>query len=265
MTQSLVEATSENHAPEGGIYVQENAGDNEADGTKTFTDESETRTLALFAAVLVTLDDENAEKPVATAVSFAQFGGNYYAEAQMLDFLYNKIEEKPYISLGNEGGVLKFTQDIRQYLEFVADEDNSGKSHLKLKADVPTLYKNVENAMTPEQIEDASNKYTEEEKTAFNAKLKEAGSVDLYADGHAVYPYFIQHETTANDNNGKYGIVRNHIYQINLTEIYGPGLTVPDVNFPIINITPTVHTYVAATVNVLSWRVVPNSAVLDWN
>ena len=63
---------------------------------------------------------------------------------------------------------------------------------------------------------------------------------------------------------GEYGIVRNHSYQISLNSIKGFGTPVYN---PEKIIVPTVpsddKTYLAAKINVLSWRVVPSQVDLD--
>ena len=63
---------------------------------------------------------------------------------------------------------------------------------------------------------------------------------------------------------GEYGIVRNHSYQISLNSIKGFGTPVYN---PEKIIVPTVpsddKTYLAAKINVLSWRVVPSEVDLD--
>lgn len=63
---------------------------------------------------------------------------------------------------------------------------------------------------------------------------------------------------------GEYGIVRNHSYQISLNSIKGFGTPVYD---PDKKIVPTIpsddKTYLAAKINVLSWRVVPSKVDLD--
>ena len=63
---------------------------------------------------------------------------------------------------------------------------------------------------------------------------------------------------------GEYGIVRNHSYQISLNSIKGFGTPVYD---PDKTIVPTIpsddKTYLAAKINVLSWRVVLSTVDLD--
>ena len=63
---------------------------------------------------------------------------------------------------------------------------------------------------------------------------------------------------------GEYGIVRNHSYQISLNSIKGFGTPVYDPNKFIVPTVPSDDkTYLAAKINVLSWRVVPSTVDLD--
>lgn len=63
---------------------------------------------------------------------------------------------------------------------------------------------------------------------------------------------------------GEYGIVRNHSYQISLNSIKGFGTPVYDPNKTIVTTIPSDDkTYLAAKINVLSWRVVSSKVDLD--
>lgn len=63
---------------------------------------------------------------------------------------------------------------------------------------------------------------------------------------------------------GEYGIVRNHSYQISLNSIKGFGTPVYDPNKIIVPTVPSDDkTYLAAKINVLSWRVVSSTVDLD--
>lgn len=63
---------------------------------------------------------------------------------------------------------------------------------------------------------------------------------------------------------GKYGIVRNHSYQISLNSIKGFGTPVYNPEKIIVPAIPSDDkTYLAAKINVLSWRVVPSQVDLD--
>lgn len=83
-------------------------------------------------------------------------------------------------------------------------------------------------------------------------------------DGMAYYFIPIRHLGTEPTKLGYYGIVRNHVYSINIQNMYGFGTPVYD---PDKTIDPTIPsndaTYLAARINVLSWRVVKYNADLD--
>lgn len=86
---------------------------------------------------------------------------------------------------------------------------------------------------------------------------------EIRTDGDAYYYTPIKHLGTAGTL-GEYGVVRNHSYKITIDDIKGWGTPVYD---PAKVIIPTIpsneKTYLAARVNVLSWRVVSSNVNLD--
>ena len=100
------------------------------------------------------------------------------------------------------------------------------------------------------------------DKAVVNKMLQEA-SAEVRTGGMAYYYTTIKH-LGEQDHLGEYGIVRNHSYQISLESIKGFGTPVYD---PKKIIVPTVpsddKTYLAAKINVLSWRVVSSTVDLD--
>ena len=92
-----------------------------------------------------------------------------------------------------------------------------------------------------------------------NAELKAIiGEALLYEGGKTYYFTDIKHLGNT------YGVVRNHIYDINIKSITGLGTPVVSGN-PVI-VTPEVPednaTYVAAQINILSWKIVTNEVDL---
>lgn len=83
-------------------------------------------------------------------------------------------------------------------------------------------------------------------------------------NGMAYYYIPIRHLATDATKVGYYGIVRNHLYDVNVTGMEGFGTPVYDDSW---NIIPTVpdetKTYLAAKINVLQWRVVQQDVNLD--
>lgn len=94
--------------------------------------------------------------------------------------------------------------------------------------------------------------------------LMNAEPAQVRKEGKAYYFIPIRHLGTDPKKVGYYGIVRNHVYSINIQNMYGFGTPVYD---PDKVIDPTIPsndaTYLAARINVLSWRVVKYNADLD--
>lgn len=91
---------------------------------------------------------------------------------------------------------------------------------------------------------------------AINAYLDNIHPALVYNDGHTYYYIDIEHLGTAS---AKYGVVRNHVYQISVNSIKGYGTPVFNPNSDVV--TPEYpeleeESYVAAKINVLSWKVV---------
>lgn len=110
--------------------------------------------------------------------------------------------------------------------------------------------------------EEASS-YTDVTKEALQASMN-TEPAQIRTEGKAYYFIPIRHLGTDPKKVGYYGIVRNHVYSINIQNMFGFGTPVYD---PAKTIDPTIPssdaTYLAARINVLSWRVVKNNADLD--
>lgn len=110
--------------------------------------------------------------------------------------------------------------------------------------------------------EDASS-FTTVTKETLQASMN-TEPAQIRKDGMAYYFIPIRHLGTDPTKVGYYGIVRNHVYSINIQNMFGFGTPVYD---PSKVIDPTIPssdaTYLAARINVLSWRVVKYNADLD--
>ena len=90
---------------------------------------------------------------------------------------------------------------------------------------------------------------------AMNAKLAEILPALLYAEGYTYYHTPIVHRATA--DNTVYGVVRNHVYNIRIKSIHGYGTPISAGNLSVTPETPQeISSYVAAEINVLSWKTV---------
>lgn len=110
--------------------------------------------------------------------------------------------------------------------------------------------------------------------------LSSAGTAYGYSNGHAYFNIPIQHLgywRNGNDNAGKapnqsgfdwtkvqsgdYGLVRNHLYSIDVTKISGLGYGIPRDDDPIVPPTDPDKYYIGARIVVLNWAIVPRQEV----
>lgn len=98
--------------------------------------------------------------------------------------------------------------------------------------------------------------------TEINGNLASSEVVDralVWNSGMTYYFYEIKHL------NNNIGVVRNHIYATNVIKIAGLGTPVYDPDKTIYPEIPDPNDhYIAAQINILSWRVVDNDYTLEW-
>ena len=94
---------------------------------------------------------------------------------------------------------------------------------------------------------------------AINEHLAQVQPAMVYKDGMTYYYTDIRHLGSAGSVS-EYGVVRNHVYKVNISDISGFGTPVYDSDIDIE--TPErpmdMNSYVAAEVRILSWKVVKN-------
>lgn len=97
-----------------------------------------------------------------------------------------------------------------------------------------------------------------------NGVLKELQHVKIWNTGMTYYFVTIKHLGEAGSN-AEFGVVRNHVYDMKINSLYGLGTPVYNPDQIIIPETPNPEdVFVAAQINVLSWRIVSNDVNLDW-
>ena len=93
--------------------------------------------------------------------------------------------------------------------------------------------------------------------SATNAALKTVPSAVFYKDGQTFYYVDIEHLGNGGGKPGDYGIVRNHVYKLNINSIKGYGSPVytgvSHLEYPPFT---ELETYVSAKINILSWKLV---------
>ena len=120
----------------------------------------------------------------------------------------------------------------------------------KLKSSITELYRLSGGSYVPADM-------------AVVKKEVQAVPVEIHNGGRTYYYTPIKHLGKPRSI-AEYGIVRNHSYQVELNSIKGFGTPVYDPNKVIVPVVPSDDlTYLAARINVLSWRVVPSTVDLD--
>lgn len=119
----------------------------------------------------------------------------------------------------------------------------------------PYLYK-INNNGEYEAVKDAA-----EVKTI----LANAGTGQIYTGGATYYWFKVKHLSL--QDKGEYGVVRNHVYDFTLNKVIGMGTPVynPESETVIIDPVSPVdeNTYIAAQINILSWRLVSSYVTLE--
>ena len=95
---------------------------------------------------------------------------------------------------------------------------------------------------------------------AINAILLDLPHAKIWNDGKTYYFANIMQSATVP------GVVRNHIYDINLKKVYGIGTPVYEPDEEIVPEQPTDEdTYVAAEIKILQWRLMTQDVEFNWD
>ena len=96
-------------------------------------------------------------------------------------------------------------------------------------------------------------------------ELAKIAPAQVYNDGMTYYTVDVRHLATKDSGKaGEFGVVRNHSYVVNITDITGFGTPVYNGNTYFDPETPkNFETYVAADVRILSWRLVDEDYNID--
>ena len=138
------------------------------------------------------------------------------------------------------------------------DSQNNCYVYAQLTEDAAkkTWYDSLDEAEGP--LTDAAN--------VINGNLKNKEVVDralVWKSGMTYYYYEIIHNGTG--ENATKGVVRNHIYDTKVTKIAGLGTPVYDPEKEIYPEKPDPNDhFIAALINILSWRIVNNDYALEW-
>ena len=163
--------------------------------------------------------------------TFCSYNGEYYTEESLKEIFVSGLTEY------KNGEKAITTDDI----EFVKAGTSGAKAY-----------------MAKAQFKKEGVTVSEDAVAALNAK----GQFMMYTDGKCYFWTAIEHFGEEGET-GSIGVVRNHIYKLNLTAIQGLGTPVVDPTEPIIPEKPSDdNSYLAARINILSWKIVNQDVVL---
>ena len=228
------------------FYVQENVADLSSNPVRN--------TSVLLRAQLV---DEN-DQPV----SFVKVGDRFLSMEGGLTYIANVLANVHRYYIKDESNTAEnvYKSIPVDYLEWASSADASMKyweGYARLKADkAGTKFYIYQN-----------NSFHERSAAEVNASLKDQRSrVLVWNNGMTTYFMDINHDRTGADGKQLKGVIRNHVYDLNLKDISGVGVPVFDPNTVIVPEKPNDDNlfYLAAKVNILQWRLVKQDVSFDF-
>ena len=220
----------------GYVYCGEN--------TRAWTKEADVRTKVVVKAQLV-----DAEGKPFEVVNW--YGKDYIGEADLLRVVANTLKNT-YFAKTVEGETAKYTG--------LTPEDIKCVDRLVTDAKAYEVYFQLSDAGAAKTWSKYENgNYAAIEVDTLNAALAVVQPALVYKNGMTYYWLDIKHLGQAGSTT-EYGIVRNHVYKVNINDITGYGTPVYDGTSDFINLEKPedIVTYVSAQINILSWRVVEN-------
>ncbi|MDE7389219.1 MAG: Mfa1 fimbrilin C-terminal domain-containing protein, partial [Muribaculaceae bacterium] len=201
------------------------------------------------------------------AVELIKFQGNFYEKNTFINYILARLNAQPaglnyYTKTEKEDGTIEYNQIDTTCINLSLAGTGIGHVNLTLKSGLDLYSKNSEGAYTATAAGTAAN--------AINGRIADiitaSNPAEAFAGGSCYYTIPIAHMVQLTDKTKKYyadkeaqfGIVRNHWYQLQITNVakLGHGIFDPDKE----EIKPEIpqdDTYgVAAQIHVLSWKIV---------
>ncbi|MDY4411425.1 MAG: fimbria major subunit [Prevotella sp.] len=125
---------------------------------------------------------------------------------------------------------------------------------------VTTLYTNADHTATTT----VSELNTTLNSATYRAEMRKSGDTYYYTPIRHLAPDVTNPIGDTSYPLGYYGVVRNHLYNVTINSLAGFGTPVYDPSYAFDPITPTNSaSYIAARINVLSWRIVSQKSNID--
>ena len=216
------------------------------ENTRAWTADNDVRTKVVVKAQLVNAADE-----VVEVVNW--YGKDYIGEGDLLTVVANTLKNTYFSSADGSTFVGLTPEDIKCVDRLATD------------AKAYEVYFQLSDAGTAKDwYKYEGGNYVTITDDALNTALAAVQPALVYKNGMTYYWLDIKHigktGTTA-----EYGIVRNHVYKVNITDITGYGTPVYDGTTDFINLEKPqdIVTYVSAQINILSWRLVEHNYDLN--
>lgn len=203
---------------------------------------------------------------------YKYFGEEHDSEKDILTLIANKYNNVYYTrtggtSLPEEGTEYEYESFITtDNIHFEATTPETGGEDYEAIAQLDddalngvTIY--IENP----EYNGENEKYIEltNAEATINKELAK-NPAQIAKEGYVYYYTPIKHLGTTTGSTGEYGVVRNHIYDVTITDIKGYGTPIFDPDKDIDTTHPSnEEVYIAARINVLSWRVVSSDVTLE--
>ena len=222
----------------GYVYCGEN--------TRAWTSANDVRTKVIVKAQLV-----DAEGNAVEVVNW--WGKDYVGEGNLLKVVANTLKNTYFTSTDETNFVGLAPEDIK----CVARNASSKNAY-------EVYFVISDNSKSKNWYKYEGGKYNDIKVEKLNEELKEVQPALVYKNGMTYYWLDIKHLGAAGKT-AEYGIVRNHVYKVNINDIQGFGTPVYNGNTAYV--TPEhpvdIESYVSAQINILSWRVVENNYDLN--
>lgn len=217
-------------------------------------------TKVIVAAHLYYKDDAG----VAHKAEICKYKGiQYLSKEDVLTVVANENKSKYFkktTTTNSEGQEVDvYTSISKDDLTFATSAPEGGSAKLKDYEVIPQIKSDA-------VIYDADHNLVRDLTNANKELAINANKAQVRTEGRVYYYTPIRHLASEEGKLGYYGVVRNHSYKVNLQKVSGFGTPVYD---PDKVIDPTLpeeeDIYLAARINVLSWRVVKSDVNLDSN
>lgn len=262
----------------GFYYTNENAPQEKATSEMLSGPKVEPFTKVIMVGTLVCEDKDENNEDIVTSVTFCKYAGLTVAGTDNLKAaLLNQFRANGMIYSVSENvtdDVTKTTfseltaEDVT-FITALDSKDNTKVDESEKTSGRYYVYLTLSESGAKKKWTMDNNPETESREYMSAAAVNsyfysQIGQCSVYRGGRTYYFFPIRHLGDSGEV-GYYGVVRNHVYDCNVTSIVGLGTPVYDPNQTIWpETTIDEDSYIAAKINILSWRIVPNDYKLEW-